>query len=134
MNSKDVSERFNELNKDSIITCIQKELDDFLFCGLLFKSGNKYVTRNNETIKVKVIKPKEIDFDIDLSDIIDECNKFAKENNEKKIFYMSKRCYNNYKQNNQIINKNNKEYYRCFNNDDWLVKISSKESDIENGR
>ena len=129
LNSKDVSERFNELNKDNNIICAQKELEDFLLCGLLFKSGRKYMTRNNEIVKVEVLRPKEVDFDIDLGGIIDECNKFAKENNEKKIFYMSERCYNNYKQGNQIINKNNKEYYRCFNNDDWLIKISGMESD-----
>lgn len=36
---------------------------------------------------------------------------------------MTESCYNNYKQAGYIINKNNNEYYRYFNNEDWLVYI-----------
>lgn len=123
MNSKEVSERFKELNNDNKITCTQEELNDFLMCGILLKFDKSYVTRNNDKIKVNVIKSKNLDFDIDFSEIIEQSEALAKEHHIYRIYCMSKRCYNNYKEQGLIITQNELDYFRYFQGELWLVNI-----------
>lgn len=123
MNSKEALERFRELNKDNKILCTQEELQDFLLCGIVLKNGNNYVTRFNDKLDVKTIKSKSLDFDIDLSNIINTSTELAKEHNVFRIYCMSQRCYEIYKNLGLIITKNNVEYYQYFQNELWLVNI-----------
>ena len=59
MNSKEVKDRFEELNKDNKLICTENELEEFLVCGLLFKSGDNYVTRSNVLVDVDIFKIKQ---------------------------------------------------------------------------
>lgn len=120
----DAYERFNELKTDANLVCTEQDLNDFMLAGLLFKTGNKYVTRDMTEISVKVSKPKT--FNIDLSNIISVCQDVIKDKHTKKIFYMSERCYNKYKECGLIIKQGKDEYYRLFDKDTWLVYIYDK--------
>lgn len=123
MKSNEILDRFNELNKNNNICCTDKELESFLVSGLIFKSGDNYITKNLKPISVEVVKPKELDFDIQLSDLISICENKAKELSINRIYCMSQRCYNKYKQQGFIINKDNNSYYRMFDKELWLVYL-----------
>lgn len=123
MSSKDVYDNFNSCIKDNILVCTEKELNEFTMYGLLFKTGNKYLTRNNQTLKVDLIKVKELNFDINLSNVINNCLEFAKNNNYKKVYYMSIKQYNKYKDKGLIVQIKNKEYYKFLNEEYWLINI-----------
>lgn len=123
MNSKEIRERFGELNKDNNILCTETELQEFLYSGLLFKTGKTYVTRDRQTIKIKTLKEPKYDFDIDFNNIITICEKKSKEHNIKRIYCMSQSCYNKYKEQGLITTKNSIDYYRLFENELWLVYI-----------
>ena len=103
----------------------EQDIEEYLAYGLLFDCGkDKYVTRDNKPVSVTVVKPNKLD--INLQDIINKGQQLAEENNVKKIYFMNERCYNNYKDKGLIITKKGKDYYRLFNNDEWLVDIISK--------
>ena len=123
MNSKEIRERFGEVNKNNNILCTETELQEFLYSGLLFKTGKTYVSRDRQSIKVKLIKDKNYDFDYDLSNLITICEDKCKEANIKRIYCMSQSCYNKYKEQGFIITKNSNDYYRLFENELWLVYI-----------
>ena len=123
LNSKEIYNRFIELNKYNHIECVEAELNEFLMSGLIFQSGKKYLSRDNKEIYVDLIKSKVSSFDLDLSSIISKCQTLASENNIKRVYCMSERCYNNYKENNLIVNIDNKDYYRYYNNEYWLVYV-----------
>lgn len=71
------------------------------------------------SIIVREVKPKS--FNLNCSNIINECEDFSKTNKYKKIYVMSNTLYDRYKQDGLIINKDNKEYYRCYVGDEWLI-------------
>lgn len=123
MNSKDVNKIFKELNKDNILQCTQKELDSFLMAGLIFKSGKTYLTRDQSVINIDLIKEKCLTFDIDLSDLIQQCIKFNKEVPTNKIYCMTTTCYNRYKELGLIITKDAKEYYRLYDKELWQIYL-----------
>ena len=125
MSSDSVNIRFKELIEQDNIICSEQDMEEYLAYGLLFDCGkNKYITRDNKPISVTVVKPNKLD--INLQDIINKGQQLAEENNVKKIYFMNERCYNNYKDKGLIITKKGKDYYRLFNNDEWLVDIISK--------
>lgn len=123
MNSKEIRERFGEINKNNNILCTETELQEFLYSGLLFKTGKSYVTRDKQPIKIKLIKEKNYEFDYDFSSLITICETKCKEADIKRIYCMSESCYNKYKEQGRIINKNSNDYYRLFENELWLVYL-----------
>lgn len=72
---------------------------------------------------MNIIEDLDYKLNINLSNLISQCEQKSKETKVKRIYCMTENCYNNYKQAGYIINKNNNEYYRYFNNEDWLVYI-----------
>lgn len=124
MDSKDIYERFyNYVNTDTTIQCTQTELNEFLMYGLLLDVGNKYITREMKDVNIDIIKSLDYNFDINLNNILNDCQKLSKENNVKRIYCMSERCYNNYMEQGFIITKDNKQFYRQFDKELWLVHI-----------
>lgn len=121
MTSKEIRQRFEELNKDDKILCTDRELEEFLLAGLLFKTGKSYVTRNQKKIKVQVLGTKTYNMSIDLRNLISVCEEKCASNNIKRIYCMSQSCYNNYKEKGLIITKGDSEYYRLFESELWLV-------------
>ena len=91
--------------------------------GLILQTGEDYVTRDNKKLNVDLIKNKELKFNLNFQNLIQVSNKIYKQQEIKKVYFMSSRCYNMYKQQGLIINKDNKEYYRLFDKDLWLVYI-----------
>lgn len=123
MSSKNVYEKFKELNKNNVITCTEQDLQEFIMYGLILQTGEDYVTRDNKKLNVDLIKNKELKFNLNFQNLIQVSNKIYKQQEIKKVYFMSSRCYNMYKQQGLIINKDNKEYYRLFDKDLWLVYI-----------
>lgn len=123
MSSKSVYDKFKSLNVDNTLTCTEKELQEFMMYGILLQSGENYITRDNKQINVDLIKTKELKFNINLQNIIYEAEKLHKETNFNKIYFMTSRCYNKCKQQGLIVNKNNRDYYRLFDKELWLIKI-----------
>ena len=70
MSSKDIRLRFEELSHQKKFICTEQELNEFLSCGLLLKSKDKYINRQNKVVQVNVIKNLNKDFDINLTDVI----------------------------------------------------------------
>lgn len=121
MSSKDIRLRFQEIfNSDNVI-CTEQELDEFLSCGLIIRSKNKYYDRQNNVVKINVIKNPNNDFNINLKDVINSSIKLSQENNIKRIFCMSNECFNQLNNEGYIITKNDKQYYRCFDKELWLI-------------
>lgn len=123
MSSKNVYEKFKELNKNNVITCTEQDLQEFIMYGLILQTGEDYVTRDNKKLNVDLIKNKELKFNLNFQNLVQVSNKIYKQQEIKKVYFMSSRCYNMYKQQGLIINKDNKEYYRLFDKDLWLVYI-----------
>lgn len=123
MSSKNIYDKFKELNKNNILTCTEKELQEFIMYGILLQSGKNYVTRDNKIINVNLLKTKELKFNLNFQGLLTEATTIKETLHINKIFFMTIRCYNKYKEEGLIINKNNQEYYRLFDKDLWLVKI-----------
>lgn len=123
MSSKNIYDKFKELNKNNILTCTEKDLQEFIMYGILLQSGKNYVTRDNKIINVNLLKTKELKFNLNFQGLLTEATTIKETLHINKIFFMTTRCYNKYKEEGLIINKNNQEYYRLFDKDLWLVKI-----------
>ena len=123
MSSKNVYEKFKELNKNNVITCTEQDLQEFIMYGLILQTGEDYVTRDNKKLNVDLIKNKELKFNLNFQNLIQVSNEIYKQQRIKKVYFMSSRCYNKYKQEGLILNKDNKEYYRLFFFFLWLVYI-----------
>lgn len=122
MSSKDVQNKFNEINNNNQISCTESEVEEFLMYGILFKTkDNKYLNKYNQEITVDLIKVKTQTFNLDLSNIISVCEELVKNDTNKKVYCMNERCYNKYNTEGLIIKHNNKEYYRMFDKELWLV-------------
>lgn len=121
MSSKDIRLRFQELFNNDNVICTEQELNEFLSCGLIIKSKNRYYDRQNNIIKIDVIENPNNDFNINLKDVINSSIKLSKENNVKKIFCMSDKCFNQLSNEGYIITKDNKQYYRYFDKELWLI-------------
>ena len=123
MSSKNIMDRFNLLMNSNKFICDSSELQDFILSGLLIQSGNKFMTRDMKEIDVKVLKDIYNEFDIDFNYLISICNNLVKDSDNKKVYVMSKDTYNKYKNLGRIFIYKDKEYYRFFNNENWLVYI-----------
>lgn len=121
MKTSDIYDRYKELCDSGKFICSESELQDFMLCGLIIEAGKgKYILRNTDIKKVIVLNDLSLDFDIDLSSLL---NIDLKEYETNKVYYMSKRTYDKYKECNLIINEKGKDYYRLFTDELWLVKI-----------
>lgn len=122
MSTGSVDVRFRELIAQENIICSKQDIEEFVAYGLLFDLGNnKYVTRDNRQLDISIIKPSQMN--INLTSIIQQGTQKAKEFGVSKIYFMSQRCYDKYKQDGLIISKKGNDYYRLFNNDEWLISI-----------
>lgn len=121
MSSRETLKRFEELNINNTIQCTEAELEEFMMMGLLFKTGRTYINRAQQKIKIDLLKPKIIDFDLDLNNIITICEEKAATEKIKRVYCMSQSCYNNYKEKGMIITQGSNEYYRLFEKELWLV-------------
>ena len=123
MKSQDLIDDLKEKIIDNKLTCTEKYLEEYISYGLLIQSDDKYITRDGKLIDVNLLETKVLNFNIDLRKLIQNCCLYSKQNKEKRIFCMSERCYNEYKQKGYIVNKDNKEYYQTLYNELWLVYI-----------
>lgn len=123
MKSSEILDRFKELNNNNQICCTSSELDSFLVSGLIFKSGSGYITKNLKPVSVQILNPKELNFNIDFNSLIDTCELKAKKLSINKIYCMTTRCYNKYKEKGLIITKGNEDYFRMFDRELWLVHL-----------
>lgn len=122
MSTGSVDVRFRELIGQENIICSKQDIEEFVAYGLLFDLGNnRYVTRDNRQLDISIIKPSQMN--INLTSIIQQGTQKAKEFGVNKIYFMSQRCYDKYKQDGLIISKKGNDYYRLFNNDEWLISI-----------
>lgn len=117
MNSHDTQCLFNELNKDNHIFCTKTELNDFILNGFLLQANNNYYDRAGNKITIELFKKENMKFNLDFTNLI----QIASELSYKKVYYMSETSYNKLKAEGLILTKNNKEFYRFFDNDLWLV-------------
>lgn len=123
MNNNDIQSYYKELNVDDKIVCTKSELNSFLLAGLLFETGNTYINRNFKPIQVDIIKNKELKFNIDLQELIISCEQKSKENNCKRIYCMSSKTFDHYKTLGLVVQKDNNDYYRLFDNELWLINL-----------
>ena len=123
MKSKDIEKRFEELNRCNKFVCTQQEFDDFQNYGYLIPMGKMYLTRMGKKIAVDIIKQKVNTMTINLSGVITDAISFAKENNYKKVYCMSKKTYMDYENAGYIIERNNIKYYKYLEGELWLVLI-----------
>lgn len=121
LKGKELTEKLKELNSVDNIICGEQELNEYIMYGLLVQVGNKYITRTGKSISVDLVKQKR--FNIDLSQLISKCNELAKQNKIKRIYCMTQTTYNMYKQKQLIIEKQNVEYFRLFDNELWQIYI-----------
>lgn len=123
MSSKNVYDKFKDLSKDDKLVCTKKDLDEFILYGILLQSGDKYITRDNKSVEVDLIKTKQMGFDLDLRYLLHQGNHLYKKTKNNKIYFMTEGCYKRYKEQGFIITKNNQDFYRMFDKELWLVYI-----------
>lgn len=121
LTGKEVTEKLNELKDVEVLVCSDTELDEYLNYGILLPSGKKYLTRFGKIIDVDVIKAPNYKFNISLGNLISQCEEIASKEQIKRIYCMTETTYNKYKEQNLIITKAGKEYFRIFENELWLV-------------
>ena len=113
--------KFKNSLDNNILSCSDQELQEYLYYGLLLKTKNGYIDRDNNNIIVDV--PKLKNFDINFTNIISSGLLAAQKNYEKRVYCMSNKLYNKYKDSGKIIIKDEKEYFRVFEKEEWLVNI-----------
>lgn len=123
MNGKELTDKLKELNTVDSIVCSDIELKEYIAYGLLISVGNKYMTRTGKTISVNLLKQKTYRFNIDLSNIIYNCEQLTKDNKIKRVYCMTQATYNKYKEQQLIIQKQNTEYFRLFENELWQIYV-----------
>ena len=124
MKRNDILQIANEINKETKIECTDKELKQYIDYGILTElSDGKYISNTGKQIGVVVFKTKEFRFNINLSSIISYSNKLVEGDNIKRVYCMTKTTYDKYKQNNLIVNINNKDYFRYFDKELWKILV-----------
>lgn len=117
--TKQIYNKFNDSLKDNTLICSQKDLDEFTICGLVSKTHNKYIDKNNNTINIEIVKPMSLN--INLNNILCECEMLGSKHKENRIYCMSSKTYEYYKNKGYIILKNGIEFFRVFEKELWLV-------------
>lgn len=123
LNGKEISDKIKEINEAGALQCTDDELSEYLNYGILIESNNKYLTRTGKIIQLDILKPKNYKLNLDLSNLISQCEEIAIRDNIKRIYCMTLDTYTKYKNNNKIITKLDKDYYRLFENELWRVVI-----------
>lgn len=123
MYNKLVRERFKEIVDSDNKVCTELELQDFIKEGLIKEINGKLYSKNGIKYDIDVIYNSNHSFNINLSGLISQCEKLAKEFNTNKIYCMTKKTYNKYLDKGYIINIKGKDYYRLFENEFWLVNM-----------
>lgn len=124
MKRNDILQIANKINKETKIECTDKELKQYIDYGILTElSDGKYISNTGKQIGVVVFKTKEFRFNINLSSIISYSNKLVEGDNIKRVYCMTKTTYDKYKQNNLIVNINNKDYFRYFDKELWKILV-----------
>lgn len=118
MKSSDVYDRYNELCQGDKFICSEPELNDFRLYGLILGSKDKYVLRDLPKKEIEVISNQDYKLNLDFSKLLNVDLTGCKTN---KVYYMSKKTYDKYKEENLIISRGGREYYRLFTNEEWLV-------------
>ena len=114
---------FNELNIDNKLCCTEQTVLDFVNYGILLTSGNKYYTRDFKEIDVNIIKVKTYNLNINLSQYVQQGIELGANNKVNLIYYMTQKTYDKYKDEGLIVPRNNKDYYRLFDKELWLVSL-----------
>ena len=122
MNGKEIREYFNSKLSDNNINCTIEELNEFMTYGLLLKSKDNYLY-NGDVINVDILKNTIHNFNINLSAIVNNCIELSKKNNCKKVYCMSQKTYDKYKELGLIVNSNGNEYYKKYEKDMWLIYL-----------
>lgn len=123
LTSKDLENRFKELQKDGKLCCTENEFNDFIGYGLLLSTGNSYVSRYGNKLDVQVLKQKELRLNINLSYFVQNSKDLLLNSNTNKLYCMSSSTLQRYKDMGYIIEVKGKQYYRLFANELWLVYI-----------
>ena len=123
MNGSNISGIIKELNNTGKLQCTEKDLEEYLCYGILIKGNDGYITRTGSKVVVDVIKPKNYRFNLDLSNLICQCEEIASNEHIKRIYCMTKDTYNKYKERQLIVTKSNVDYYRLFENELWRILI-----------
>lgn len=124
MKRNDILQIADKINKETKIECTDKELKQYIDYGILTElSDGKYISNTGKQISVVVFKTKEFRFNINLSSIISYSNKLVEGDNIKRVYCMTKTTYDKYKQNNLIVNINNKDYFRYFDKELWKILV-----------
>lgn len=124
MKRNDILQIADKINKETKIECTDKELKQYIDYGILTElSDGKYISNTGKQIGVVVFKTKEFRFNINLSSIISYSNKLVEGDNIKRVYCMTKTTYDKYKQNNLIVNINNKDYFRYFDKELWKILV-----------
>lgn len=123
LNGREISDKLKEINKTGVLQCTDEELTEYLNYGILIESNNKYITRTGKSVQLDILKPKNYKLNLDLSNLIYQCEEIASKENIKRIYCMTMDTYNKYKNDKYIITKSDKDYYRLFENELWRVVI-----------
>lgn len=108
---------------DNKLTCSESELNEYLCYGLLLATEDNYKLLNGKTITVDIYKDKKFTMNINLSHLLTDSYEKLKNVKTNKIYYMTLRCYNKYKEQGLILEQKENSYYRLYNNELWLVSL-----------
>ena len=114
-----IQDKFKESKVNSNLNCTKSELDEYLAYGLLLKQNNKYYDR--ELNEINIVQPSALN--INLQNILITGINISKSSYKKRVYCMTEKLYNKYKEMGYIINKEQKEYFRVYNNEEWLINI-----------
>lgn len=121
MKNYDIEERFNTLSSSNKFKCTRDELEAFQTYGYLIPAGNLYLTKIGKLINVEIIDSKIQSFNINFTEIISKATEISHKFNENKIYVMSDNLYKKYKEMGFIVYKANKEFFRIYDKELWLI-------------
>lgn len=122
MRSREISKRFEELNKNNNIICTQAELDSFLNSGIVIRAGeSNYLTMSGQMVKIDVVKDKAQRMTLDFGGLLSQSVLLSSKHNDKKIYFMSEVCYKDYDEQGLIVHNGENDYYRLFDKELWLI-------------
>ena len=121
MKTDSIYEDFKQLIEQDKPVCTKEDLDKLLLYGLIIETPNGYYTRSNNKVELTLVKPKSMN--IDFTGIISNGISLSKKLHCNRVYYMSKGCYEKYKQLGYIIKIDEQDYYRLYNKEPWIVVI-----------
>lgn len=116
-----IYDKFNEIKNNEESICTEQELEELMMSGLIFKTGDSYITRDMKPVNIRINKPKQ--FNLDFRNLIAICEEKVSDKDVKRVYCMDSRCYNKYKEEGLIIKRGEDEYYRLFDKELWLVYV-----------